>query len=69
MVRLCIDVVLQVCSLCPSQCEPFLRLAPLGRGVTLVHRDITSTNVFYSLSSAQNSVINFETQIVIKFNF
>jgi large-conductance mechanosensitive channel len=46
-----------------------MRLAPLGQGVILGRRDIASTYVFYSLSSARNSVIDFKTQIVMKFNF
>jgi hypothetical protein len=46
-----------------------MRSAPLGQGVILVHRDIIFANVFFSLSSAQNSVIEFKTQIVIKFIF
>jgi hypothetical protein len=33
--RVCLDVVLQVCSLSPSQHEPFLRLAYLGQGAIL----------------------------------
>jgi hypothetical protein len=56
-------------SLSPSWCEPFLRSTPLGQDVILVHRDIVSAKHFYSLSFAQNSVINFESQIVIKFTF
>jgi hypothetical protein len=30
---------------------------------------ITSTNHFYSQSSAHNSITEFETQFIIKFNF
>jgi hypothetical protein len=58
-----------VLCLSPSRREPFLRSAPLGQGVVLVHRVIASANMFYSLSSAKNSVIEFETKIVINFNF
>jgi hypothetical protein len=46
-----------------------MRSAPLGQGVILVHQDIAYANIFYSVSSAQNSVIEFQTQIVIKFSF
>jgi hypothetical protein len=68
LLRLCLDVVLQVCfSLSPSRRELFLRSAPLVQGVVLDQLVITSSNVFYSLSSAQNSVIEFK--IVIRFNF
>jgi hypothetical protein len=35
MLKLCLDVVLQVCSLSPFQREPFLRSAFLGQGVIL----------------------------------
>jgi hypothetical protein len=30
---------------------------------------IASANVFYYTSSAQNSVVKFKTQLIIKFNF
>jgi hypothetical protein len=35
----------------------------------LIVECFTSANYFYSPSSAQNSIIEFETQIVIKLNF
>jgi hypothetical protein len=38
LLRLCLDVVLQVYSLSPYQHEPFLRLAFLGQGAVLDHR-------------------------------
>jgi hypothetical protein len=69
LLRLCLDVVLHVCSLSPFRREPFLRSAPLGKGAIFDGRVIASINIFYSLSSAQNYVIEFKTQIVIKFNF
>jgi large-conductance mechanosensitive channel len=56
-------------SLSPSWRELSLRSAPLGQGVILGRRVIAFANIFYSLSSAQNSIIEFETQIIIKFNF
>jgi hypothetical protein len=69
MLRLCRDVVLQMCSLSPSQREPFLTSARLGQGVILNRQVIASANRFYPQSSAQNFVIKFKTQIIIKFNF
>jgi hypothetical protein len=67
---LCLDIVFQVCSLSPYRCEPFLKSAFLGQGVILDRRvSSLSKNVFYSLSSAQNSVIEFKTKFVIKINF
>jgi hypothetical protein len=38
LLRLCLDVVLQVCSLSPSRREPFLKLTSLGQGAVLDHR-------------------------------
>jgi hypothetical protein len=58
-----------VLSLSPSRREPFLRSAYLGSGVVLDRRVITSVNCFYSQSSDFNSIIEFETQFVIQFNF
>jgi hypothetical protein len=58
-----------VFSLSPSRRVPFLRLASLGQGVILDQRVIASTNLFYSQSYTQISVIKFESQFVIKFNF
>jgi hypothetical protein len=37
MLGLCLDVVLQVCSLTTNRREPLLRLAFLGQGVILDH--------------------------------
>jgi hypothetical protein len=56
-------------SLSSSRHEPCLRSASLGQGVILNQQVITFTNIFYSLSFAQNSVSKFEIQSVIKFNF
>jgi hypothetical protein len=56
-------------SLSLSRRELFLRSASLGQDVVLDRQVIASANVFYSQSSAQNSVIEFKTQLVIKFNF
>jgi hypothetical protein len=69
LLRLCLDVVLQVCSLSPSRRELFLRSASLGQGAILDRRVIASVNVFHSLTSSQNSVIELKTKFVIKFNF
>jgi hypothetical protein len=70
MPRLCLDVVLQVCSLSPYQREPFLRSACLGQGAILDRQMFSlPQKCFYSLPSAQNSIIEFETKFVIKFNF
>jgi hypothetical protein len=52
LLGLCLDVVLQACSLSPSWREPFLRSASLEQGVVLDRRVSASANVFYSLSSA-----------------
>jgi hypothetical protein len=58
------------CALSPFWCEPFLRSASLGQGVILNRQVfLLLQNLFYSLSFPQNSVIKFETQIEIKFNF
>jgi hypothetical protein len=57
------------CVLSPFRRKPFLRMSPLGQGAALDHRVITFACCFDSLSSTQNSVIEFKTQIVIKFNF
>jgi hypothetical protein len=38
LLRLCLDVVLQVCSLSPNRREPFFRLTFLGQGATLDRR-------------------------------
>jgi hypothetical protein len=47
LLRLCLDVVLQVCSLSPYWCEPFLRAAFLGQGAVLDRRGSSlSQNVF-----------------------
>jgi hypothetical protein len=69
LLRLCLAVVLQVYSLSPPQRELFLWSAHPGQGVVLDRRVIASANVFYYTSSAQNSVVKFKTQLVIKFNF
>jgi hypothetical protein len=66
MLRFCLDVVLQVCSPSPSRHELFLSSISLGHG-SVLDQVITSANAFYSPSSAQNSVTEFETQNVIKF--
>jgi hypothetical protein len=58
-----------VCSLSPFRHESFLRSASLVQDVILDREVIVFINVFYSLSSAQNSVIEFETYFVINFNF
>jgi hypothetical protein len=51
------------------QHEPFLRSASLGQGAILDRRMFPlPQKYFHPLSSAQNSVIEFKTQIVIKFN-
>jgi hypothetical protein len=70
MIRLCLDVVLRVCSLSPYPCEPFLRSASLGQGAVLDRRVFPLLQkCFYSLPSTQNTIIEFETKFVIKFNF
>jgi hypothetical protein len=55
--------------LSPSQREPFLRSASVGQDILLIRRVIAFTNRFYSQSSAQNSITEFKTQIVIMLNF
>jgi hypothetical protein len=40
-------VVLQVCSLSPSQCEPFLRLASLGHGAILDRRVVSLLQIVF----------------------
>jgi hypothetical protein len=57
------------CHISPYQCEPFLRSASLGQGVVLNHRVFLLPQMSLFLSSVQNFVIEFETQVVIKFNF
>jgi hypothetical protein len=37
LLRLCLDVILQVCSLSPFQRDPFFRSASLGQGAILDH--------------------------------
>jgi hypothetical protein len=70
LIRLCLDIVLQVCSFSPSRREPFLRSAPLGQGAVLDRWVIASTKMYFILYlSAENTVIEFKTQFVIKFNF
>jgi hypothetical protein len=49
MLMLCLDVVLQVCSLSPSQCEPFLRSVSLGQGAILDRRVIASVKMSFIL--------------------
>jgi hypothetical protein len=63
-------MLLYMCVLSPFRREPFLKLISLGQGAILDHlKCSTSINAFYCLSSAQNSIIQFKTPIVIKFNF
>jgi hypothetical protein len=70
MIRLRPDIVLGVCSLSPYPCEPFLRSASLGQGAVLDRRVfLLPQKYFYSLPSTQNSIIEFKTKFVIKFNF
>jgi hypothetical protein len=42
-------VVLQVCSLSLSQCEPFLRSASLGQGVILDRREFSLLQMCFIL--------------------
>jgi hypothetical protein len=57
-------------SLSPFRREPFLRSASLGQGVVTDTSSVpASAKCFYPLSSTQNSIIEFETQFVIKLNF
>jgi hypothetical protein len=46
LLRLCLDIVLHVCSLSSSRREPFFRLASLEQSVVLDRRVIAFTNVF-----------------------
>jgi hypothetical protein len=46
-----------------------MRSVSLGQGAVLDQKCFAFTNVFYSLSFAQKSVIEFKIQIVINFNF
>jgi hypothetical protein len=59
-----------VLSLSPFRHEPFLRSASQGQGAVLDRRVFPlPQKCFYSLASTQNSVFEFKTQIIIKFNF
>jgi hypothetical protein len=49
------------CALSPFRREPFLRLASLGQGVVLDRGVFASTKMYFILSSASNSVLEFET--------
>jgi hypothetical protein len=51
MLRLCLDVVLQV-SLSPCQHESFLRSASLGQDAILDYGLFASTKMYFILSSA-----------------
>jgi hypothetical protein len=61
LLTLCLNVVLQVYSLSPSWREPFLRSTSLGQVAALDRRVSSSAKCFHSLSSVQNSVIEFKT--------
>jgi hypothetical protein len=54
-------VVLQVCSLSPFQHEPFLRSTYLGQCIILDRGVFASVKMYFILSPALNSVIEFET--------
>jgi hypothetical protein len=47
MLRLCLDVVLQVCSLSPSRHEPFLRSASLRQGAILNRRVFSLLQIIF----------------------
>jgi hypothetical protein len=51
MLRLCLDVVLQVCSISPFQREPLLRSASLGQGAILDRGVFASAKMYFILSS------------------
>jgi hypothetical protein len=48
LLRLCLDVILQVYSLSPYRREPFLRSTSLEQGVVLDHRVIPLPQMFLS---------------------
>jgi hypothetical protein len=56
-------------SLSPSRCEPFLRSASLGQGAILDHQVFRFRKSFLFSIFRSNSVIEFETKIVIKLTF
>jgi hypothetical protein len=49
LLRLCLDVILQVCSLPPSRHESFLRSAFLGQGVVLDHQVFLLSQIVFIL--------------------
>jgi hypothetical protein len=49
LLRLWLDVVLQVCYLSPSRRESFLRSASLGQGVILYHRVFLLLQIIFIL--------------------
>jgi hypothetical protein len=49
LLRLCLNVVLQVCSLSPSRRKPFLRSASLGQGVILNRRVFSLLQIIFIL--------------------
>jgi hypothetical protein len=69
MLRFCLDVVLHVCSLSPSRCEPFLKSASLGQGVILDRRVFSISQIIFILYLPLKLCNRFETKIIIKFNF
>jgi hypothetical protein len=59
LLRLCFDVILQMCHLSPFWIESFLRSASLGQDVVSDSSSIpTSTKYFYSLSFTQTLYLN-----------
>jgi hypothetical protein len=50
MLRLCLDVVLQMCYLSPSRRESFLRSVSLGQGAVLNHRVFSLPQIIFILN-------------------
>jgi hypothetical protein len=69
LLRLCLDVILHVCSLSPSRREAFLRSASLGQGVILDRRVFFILQIVLFSILRSNSIIEFKTLVVKKFNF
>jgi hypothetical protein len=69
LLSLCLDVVLQVCSLSPSRREPFLESASLGHGVVLDRRVFSLPQVHFILFFRLKLCNRIQNSIVIKFNF
>jgi hypothetical protein len=50
MLRFCLDIVLQMCSLSPVRRELFLKSTSLGKGAVLDHGVFASAKMYFTLS-------------------